>query len=198
MDPILEHGLTVTRRQLFGRTSKGIGVMALASLLNPQLFAADARDPKTGGLAGLPHFAPTAKRIIYLHQSGAPSQIDLFDYKPKLAEYRRHRTAGFHTQGPADHRHDLGPKLAAGCAFASSSSNSTARTAPGSANCCRTRPRSSTTSRSSRPSTRTRSITTRPLPSFKPDSSSPDGPAWDRGSAMGWAARTKTCRPSSC
>ena len=78
--------LIMTRRQLFGRTSKGIGVMALASLLNPELFAAEARDPKTGGLAGLPHFAPKAKRVIFLHQSGAPSQIDLFDYKPKLAE----------------------------------------------------------------------------------------------------------------
>src|SRR5690349_2567099 len=86
MDPIQEHELSVTRRQLFGRASKGIGVMALASLLNPELFAAEQRDPKTGGLVGLPHFAPTAKRIIYLHQSGAPSQIDLFDYKPKLAD----------------------------------------------------------------------------------------------------------------
>lgn len=86
MDPICEHELTVTRRQLFGRATKGIGVMALASLLNPELFAAEERDPKTGGLIGLPHFAPKAKRIIYLHQSGAPSQIDLFDYKPKLAD----------------------------------------------------------------------------------------------------------------
>jgi uncharacterized protein (DUF1501 family) len=86
MDPIQEHELSVTRRQLFGRASKGIGVMALASLLNPELFAAEQRDPKTGGLVGLPHFAPKAKRIIYLHQSGAPSQIELFDYKPKLAD----------------------------------------------------------------------------------------------------------------
>jgi uncharacterized protein (DUF1501 family) len=86
MDPIREEQLNMTRRQLFGRTSKGIGVMALASLLNPELFAAEARDPKTGALEGLPHFAPKAKRVIFLHQSGAPSQIDLFDYKPKLAE----------------------------------------------------------------------------------------------------------------
>jgi hypothetical protein len=86
MEPIREQELIMTRRQLFGRTSKGIGVMALASLLNPELFAAEARDPKTGGLVGLPHFAPKAKRVIFLHQSGAPSQIDLFDYKPKLAE----------------------------------------------------------------------------------------------------------------
>ena len=52
MDPIRERELIMTRRHLFGRTSKGIGVMALASLLNPELFAAEARDPKTGGLVG--------------------------------------------------------------------------------------------------------------------------------------------------
>ena len=74
----------MTRRQLLGKTSTGIGVAALASLLNPNLFAEDAS--AVGGLPGLPHFAPKAKRIIYLHQSGAPSQIDLFDYKPKLAD----------------------------------------------------------------------------------------------------------------
>jgi uncharacterized protein (DUF1501 family) len=82
----MQHELAITRRQLLGRGSTGIGVMALASLLNPSLFAAEERDPKTGALAGLPHFAPKAKRVIFLHQSGAPSQIELFDYKPKLAE----------------------------------------------------------------------------------------------------------------
>jgi uncharacterized protein (DUF1501 family) len=86
MDPIREHELVLTRRQLFGRASKGIGVAALAGLLNPNLFAAEERDPKTGGLVGLPDFAPKAKRVIFLHQSGAPSQIELFDYKPKLME----------------------------------------------------------------------------------------------------------------
>lgn len=81
--------LALTRRQLFGRASTGIGAAALASLLNPQLFADETqRDPKTGGLVGLPHFAPKAKRVIFLHQSGAPSQIDLFDYKPKLNQFR--------------------------------------------------------------------------------------------------------------
>lgn len=69
--------LDLTRRQFFSRTSSGIGTVALASLMQPELFA-------KGGLEGLPHFAPKAKRVIYLHQSGAPSQIDLFDYKPKL------------------------------------------------------------------------------------------------------------------
>ncbi len=51
--------LAMTRRQLLGRTAKGIGTAALASLLNPALFAAEAPiDPKTGGLVGLPHFPP--------------------------------------------------------------------------------------------------------------------------------------------
>ena len=82
-DPVRERELILTRRQLFGKTTNGIGVMALASLLNPKLFADSSA---TGGLPELPHFAPKAKRVIYLHQSGAPSQIDLFDYKPKLAD----------------------------------------------------------------------------------------------------------------
>ncbi len=83
--------LVMTRRQFFGLGSSGIGVAALASLLNPDLFAAvhqGTKDPRTGGLASLPHFAPRAKRMIFLHQSGAPSQIDLFDYKPELDELR--------------------------------------------------------------------------------------------------------------
>ena len=85
--------LIMTRRQLLGGASTGIGVAALASLLNPELSANPALDPmgrpinpNTGGLAELPHFKPKAKRVIYLHQSGAPSQIDLFDYKPKLKD----------------------------------------------------------------------------------------------------------------
>jgi len=75
----------LTRRHFFGRTATGIGAAALASLLNPRLFSASLdRDPKTHSLIGLPHFAPKAKRVIFLHQSGGPAQIDLFDYKPQL------------------------------------------------------------------------------------------------------------------
>ena len=89
-----EYRLFMTRRQLFGRAAKGIGTAALGWLMNPELFSGlPARgglgaDSKTGGLAGLPHFAPRAKRVIFLHQSGAPSQMDLYDYKPKLQELR--------------------------------------------------------------------------------------------------------------
>src|SRR4029079_4964367 len=60
----------------------------LGSLLNPKLFAAAV--PKASGinmgLPDFPNFAPKAKRVIYLFQSGAPSQIDSFDYKPNLKE----------------------------------------------------------------------------------------------------------------
>ena len=51
---------------------------------------AGRRTPTPAGLPGLPHFAPKAKRVIYLFQSGAPSQMDLFDYKPQLARTARH------------------------------------------------------------------------------------------------------------
>ncbi len=69
-----------TRRHFFGRSAHGLGIAALASLLGEELPAA--------GLPGLPHFAPRAKRVVYLFQSGAPSQLDTFDYKPGLQKLR--------------------------------------------------------------------------------------------------------------
>ncbi len=78
--------LAVTRRQFFARGVAGIGSTALASLLDPSLFGAE-ETATSAGLTGFPNFAPKAKRVIYLHQSGAPSQIDLFDYKPNLDKY---------------------------------------------------------------------------------------------------------------
>lgn len=85
MDLQREFEKHLTRRQLFGLASKGIGIGALASLLKMDGLAFDeARDPKTGGIVGLPHFAPKVKRVIFLHQSGGPSQIETFDYKPAL------------------------------------------------------------------------------------------------------------------
>ena len=85
MDPIREHRLQLTRRHFFGRLATGIGTVALGSLLNPVLLASTAATLKrVGGLPGVPHFAPKARRVIYLHMAGGPSQIDLFDYKPAL------------------------------------------------------------------------------------------------------------------
>jgi hypothetical protein len=88
MNPFLENQLLTTRRHFFGRSATGIGVAALASLLNERLFAAEV-DPalKTYGTLPALHFAPKAKRVIYLFMSGGPSHIDLFDYKPKLKNH---------------------------------------------------------------------------------------------------------------
>src|SRR4051812_7173161 len=74
----------ITRRHFFGKTATGIGVAALASVFSKDARAAE----RVGGLEGLPHFAPKAKRIIYLFQSGGPSQMELFDYKPRLTEFQ--------------------------------------------------------------------------------------------------------------
>src|SRR5258705_2122221 len=79
---ILEQGLNVNRRRFLSRLSLGIGSAALGSLLIPDLFGGGGEEELV--MTGLPHFAPKAKRIIYLFQNGAPSQLDLFDYKPKL------------------------------------------------------------------------------------------------------------------
>ncbi len=87
MDPIREDELRVTRRQLFSRARTGIGVAALTALLPPELVWAAGEGGQAGATPGaLPHFAPKAKRAIFLFQSGAPSQMDLFDYKPRLRE----------------------------------------------------------------------------------------------------------------
>src|SRR5689334_16905397 len=83
-----------TRRHFFGAAGLGIGAAALSTILDGRVASAAAKgaavpDATTaGGLAGLPHFAPRAKRVIYLFQSGGPSQIDLFDYKPRLNEWQ--------------------------------------------------------------------------------------------------------------
>ena len=86
MNPIQEHALHLTRRQLLGKTANAAGQAALASLLAPKAFGATQKTVAHPALDGFPNFAPKAKRIIYLHQSGAPSQLDLFDPKPKLTE----------------------------------------------------------------------------------------------------------------
>ncbi len=71
------------RREMLTRSGMGLGGLALAHLLNPA--KANAETPTaSNGILGAPHHAPKAKRVIYLFQSGGPSQMDLFDYKPML------------------------------------------------------------------------------------------------------------------
>ncbi|MFP6612325.1 MAG: DUF1501 domain-containing protein [Pirellulales bacterium] len=78
-----EQQALLTRRALFGRGAVGIGTAALASLLERDGLAAEAAPDV---LPKLHHFAPKAKRVIYLFMNGAPTHVDLFDYKPKLKE----------------------------------------------------------------------------------------------------------------
>ena len=77
----------MTRRHFFGLNASGLGAAALTSLLPDSLRAEITPAAGPGGLPGLPHFKPTAKRVIYLFQSGGPSQMELFDYKPRLKEF---------------------------------------------------------------------------------------------------------------
>ena len=89
MDPLLEQRLVQNRRHFFGRA--GLGAVALASLLGEGRSPANeatSGESTGGGLPGLPHFPAKAKRVIYLFQSGAPSQLDLFDDKPRLHDHR--------------------------------------------------------------------------------------------------------------
>ena len=72
--------LSMSRRQFVTRSGVGLGAAALGSLLSRDLPAASA-------VAGGPHFAPKAKRVIYLHMIGAPSHLDLFDHKPVLQKH---------------------------------------------------------------------------------------------------------------
>jgi len=76
------HGQRRNRRQFFAKGAQGIGALALASLLGGKATA--QAGTATGAIPGLPHFAPKAKRCIYLHLVGAPPQMETWDYKPTM------------------------------------------------------------------------------------------------------------------
>jgi uncharacterized protein (DUF1501 family) len=81
MNPADERILIETRRQLLARGSRGLGALALSTLLGKRAAAREKH------AAGLPHFAPKAKRAIYLHMLGAPPQMETFDYKPAMEKW---------------------------------------------------------------------------------------------------------------
>ena len=99
----------INRRHFFSRSSRGLGTLALASLLNPSIFAGPPRPAKKAGAtrsaalaADTPdfrQFVPRAKRVIYLFQSGAPSQLDLYDYKAKLIDLNGQPMPESYTKG---------------------------------------------------------------------------------------------------
>jgi len=79
---LLDYSLQFNRRKFLSRLSIGLGSAALGSLLIPDLFRDQTVEEAL--TSGLPHFAPKAKRVIYLFQNGAPSQLETFDHKPLL------------------------------------------------------------------------------------------------------------------
>ena len=83
MNEFFESRLNVNRRHFLGKLSLGLGSVALGSLLVPGLLKGEGEE-ESAPMVGMPHFAPKAKRVIYLFQNGAPSQLESFDYKPLL------------------------------------------------------------------------------------------------------------------
>jgi Protein of unknown function (DUF1501) len=84
MNPHLEHGLTITRRHFLRDCQVGLGGLALSLLLNEGKMASADRPADNPLAPRRPHFAPKAKRVIYLHMAGSPPHLDMFDYKPEL------------------------------------------------------------------------------------------------------------------
>ncbi len=111
LDPLAEASAHHTRRQFFSRSVMGIGTAALASLLGLEGRAA-VRRQGVPGLPHLPHFPAKVKRVIYLFQNGAPSHVDLFDYKPALREW---------------HGKQIPDSVAGGKRFSTMTGNQTAR-----------------------------------------------------------------------
>ena len=90
MDPLIQLQDAINRRT-FLKGGAGLGLTALFTLMGSDAFGFDGfsgQRKRIGGIPTVPHFKPKAKRVIYLHQSGAPSQMDLFDPKPELDKFR--------------------------------------------------------------------------------------------------------------
>src|SRR6266511_2076807 len=89
MEPRLEDLQKITRRHFLRESQLRLGGIAMASLLGAE--AAQGSERPRAAISPLaprpPHFAPRAKRVIYLHMTGSPPHLDLFDYKPELVKY---------------------------------------------------------------------------------------------------------------
>ncbi|WP_164101363.1 DUF1501 domain-containing protein [Candidatus Laterigemmans baculatus] len=90
--------LQIARRTFLRRTGTGLGSIALANLLHPDLRGASAA-PNQPGIVGFPNRPPRVKRVIFLYMSGGPSHLETFDYKPKLAELNDQPMPESYTQG---------------------------------------------------------------------------------------------------
>ena len=98
MDRIREHRL-LQRRTFLGHSARGLGVMALASLIGPEAAMAGPKDDRWRGVVSPPHVAPKARRVIFLSMAGGPSHLETLDYKPKLAAMNGEPMPGSFTAG---------------------------------------------------------------------------------------------------
>jgi hypothetical protein len=122
MTPEQQHLLQTTRRHFFGQCGVGLGSIALASLLGEQLQAATAGAVADGPMSPRPpHFAAKAKNVIFLFMAGGPSQLELFDYKPKLQELSGQQVPESYTKNGS-----LSSKAPPSCWARAASSRSTA------------------------------------------------------------------------
>src|ERR1700751_4678142 len=80
------HAQQLTRRALLGRSTQGLGALALATLLAPRTFASASKVPPMRGIFSAPPLPQRAKRVIWLSMAGGPSHLETFDPKPKPAE----------------------------------------------------------------------------------------------------------------
>ncbi len=94
-----QYNTYVSRREFLTRSALGVGAMALGTILNPLRASHSASADPLKGVLGQPHFPPKVKRVIYLFQSGGPSQLELFDYKPKLRQLHGEELPGSVRQG---------------------------------------------------------------------------------------------------
>ena len=195
-----------TRRHFLSSASLGLGATALASLLlDPAIAASAPPAPADGAAAGgpllaSPHFVPRVKRVIYLFQSGGPSQLELFDYKPLLRTMNGAGAAGVGAHGAAAHRHDRVPEVVPDGRLAVRVRAARQVRRVGQRAACRTRRGSSTSCASSSRCTPRRS-TTIPAVTFFQTGFAAGRPArrWAPGSPTASARRTRTCpRSSSC
>jgi hypothetical protein len=102
-DPTWDACALIHRRTFLGRSTTGIGTLALASLLDPRLIAGapdrSITQDRWKGMIGSPHFAPRAKRVIYLYMAGGPSHLETLDHKPALARMHGQPMPGSFTKG---------------------------------------------------------------------------------------------------
>ena len=121
-DPLEEYLRNLTRRRFFGSMAStmgaGMGAAALSSMLTDDASAGitTSNDAKEI-LSNLPHYAPKAKQVIYMHMEGAPSQLDLYDYKPQLQKHFDEDLPDSIRNGQRITDDDQRPKTISSCAY---------------------------------------------------------------------------------